>query len=143
MKRLSCFVFVLLVFIAWLASPDTDAQQTDQIQNDKELQQLLSQRRGVLKERFDIIKAGHDDGRHSYKRVISAQDMLLNAELELASTKADRIEIYRKRIENFRFLEELATARVKKALATADEKLLATANRIQAEIDCIRVASKP
>ena len=70
--------------------------------------------------------------------MIDARNAVLDAELELASTRKERVELYRKRVESLRELEEIASERHKHAIISIEELLLATAARLQAEIDLFR-----
>jgi hypothetical protein len=134
---------VLIGIGTWLAIPAINAQQEERTTTGAKLRDLLTAKRDVLKERFDYIKANHDLGTVPYDKVLLAHELFLKTELELASTKEQRLDICKKRIENYRFLEDRAMAEVQSGRGTSDETLLATANRIQAEIDCLREESKP
>ena len=106
------------------------------------MQELLRQKRDALKERLDYLKATYDAGTEHYEQVALARDALLLAELDLAPLQAERMEICKRRIENFRSLEELATEQWRSGNVSSDAKLSATIHRIQAEIDCVREQTK-
>ena len=71
-------------------------------------------------------------------RVVAAENDLLDAELQLASSKQERVKLCQKRIENLRFLEKILTQRFAQGGSSMEDRLVATAARLQAEIDCLR-----
>ena len=124
-----------------MSSVGVDAQQDARPAADVEIQRLLVAKRDALRERFEFMKAMNDDGTVTYDALVDANESLLQAELELAPTKERRAEIHKKRIENYQLLEKIAVEEFNAGTADGAAKQLATANRIQAEIDSLRDAA--
>jgi hypothetical protein len=78
-------------------------------------------------------------GKVGVERVISANEDLLESELELCSTKPERIDVCKTRLDNFRALENAVSEKHAAAIESTDNKLLATAARIEAEIAWLRL----
>lgn len=77
---------------------------------------------------------------------VAAHNQLSKAELELASEKRQRLAILQKLVEDLQSLETLAVAKYRSGgggTAPMSDQLLATANRLQAEIDYVREELKP
>ena len=119
------------------APPDQDTSQANK------LQELLTERRDVLKSRFEWIKVSQQQGHSSFDEYLAAHNQLLMAELELTSEKHQRLGLLQQRIDSLRVLERLAGKKTESGTGSMDEELLATANRIQAEIDYVREELKP
>ena len=118
-----------------------DAQQEDARSTAAaRIQALLVAKRDALKERFEFINAMHDDGTITYDAVVEANELLLQAELELAPTKERRAEIHEKRIKNYQSFEKSTLDMFNAGTANGAAMQLAIANRIQAEIDAHRDA---
>jgi outer membrane protein TolC len=126
-----------------LVIPESGAQQNDENPNASKIRELLEQRRDALQQRYEAIQKRHDDGSLSFVHVVPALDDLLKAKLELANSCKEQIEICRKRIDNFRSLEEYAEVRLKSGPGRTEERDAAKAARLQAEIDCLRLGSDP
>jgi len=106
-----------------------------------ELRKLLLAKRDAQNERLTLVKARFETQSIQYDEVIQAHEFVLLAELELATTSEQRIQICKKRVENFQHLEDRLVAEFRSGQATADEKLQATVNRIQSQIDLVRESS--
>lgn len=141
MKRNIFAAVLIVVLAAWFVMNRTAAQQDEASPDSPKIQQLLQQRQDVLQQRYNAVKHRHEDGTRQYDRVASALDDLLKAKLELAASRQERLDICKQRVDNMRSLEEIAEGQVKNGDGTIDEKLLATAARLQAEIDCLRDGS--
>jgi hypothetical protein len=143
MNRRICIAIAALTFVAWIATNESDAQQDIKNPDATKIEQLLQQRHEALEQRYDALMQRHDNGTLHSMHVIPAFDDLLKAKLELASTKREKIEICNQRIENLRKGEEIAEALNKVGTGSFEDRMLATAARIQAEIDCLRLKSAP
>jgi hypothetical protein len=143
MTRRICCTLAVLVLLVWLVTAESGAQPNAGNPNAVKLQELLQERHDALEKLYEVVKSRHDDGTLHYELVVPVLDDLLKAKLELAPSKQERLELCRKRVDNLRFLEEIAEARLKVRSGLVDAKLLATAARLQAEIDCLREESKP
>ena len=141
MTRGTFATFALLVLAAWYMTTRSDAQQDTKTSNAAKLRQLLQQRHDALQQLFEAVKRRNDDGKLHYKHVVAALDDLLKAKLELAASKRERVDICKQRVDNLRSLEEIAEERMRRGSGSIDDKLLATAARLQAEIDCLREES--
>ena len=88
-------VGLFVSIIVWMATAGVDAQQEDaRSTSAARIQALLVAKRDALKERFEFINAMHDDGTITYDAVVEANELLLQAELELAPSKERRAEIF-------------------------------------------------
>ena len=146
MKRHICVSFAAIVLFAFLLLPSSRAQQNDSNSNTADLQELLQQRHDALERRHEAIKRRYDNRAITYEHVLSALDDLLQAKdalyqakLPPASLKQERLALCKTRINNFRYMEELREAQVKTGAVPVEEGYAATAARIQAEIDCLRI----
>ena len=148
MNRHICISVAAIVLLAFLLLPSSGAQQSDANSNAPELQNLLQQRHDALQQRYDAIKRRYDDGALTYEHVLPALDELLQAKdalcrakLPPAALSKERLAVCKSRIGNFRFFEELRDAQVKNGSVPVEEGYAATAARIQAEIDYLRIES--
>lgn len=131
--------FLLLgAAIIWLEIPATNAQQETPSLSDTKMRNLIIGKRDVLQQRLDYLTASYKRGDEPYDSVLQAHELLLQAELELATTRESRLEIFTRRVENYQRMEDWLTRRFELGQTTADRRLLATAQRMQAEIDRIR-----
>ena len=102
------------------------------------LDELLVERRDTLLERIKAVEEKYRAGKAGVEVVISARDDLLDSELPLVSSKQARIEVFEKRLENFRELEEVMKRGVDSGVAEFDDMLLTKAERLRAEIDLLK-----
>ena len=148
MSRRFGYPIVIVLLFMWLATSHTRAQQGEAPEREgpdveQRLGELLESRRDTLGRYSEVMLSRFEDGSQPFEPVIRARDAYFLAELELAKSKQQRLEICKKRIENFRSLEESATIRTSVGAAKTEEKLLATAARLQPEIECLREELKP
>jgi len=73
--------------------------------------------------------------------VLRASELLLEAELDLAETKAERIAVRDKLVANLRQREEAVLARYRIGAEQYDSVLQVTAARLKAEIKLLREQS--
>ena len=138
MTRYIVTSIAILVLAAWLVTNRTGAQQATDNASEAKIQELLKLRHDVLRERYEVVRKRHEDGTLSAEHVVPALDDLLKARLELAASRKERIDICKQRVDNLRSLEAIAEARVKTGTGPIEDQMLATAARLQAEIDCLR-----
>ena len=121
----------------------------------QQLQAKLEERRDTLKSRVKALETRLEVGVGDIDLVCKARIDLLDAELQLADTKARRIELLKSRVEKFQQLEK--TAKVRQGapppppqpgrppgvIDSTDQLYLAMAARMQAEIDLLREQAAP
>jgi hypothetical protein len=103
-----------------------------------QLESLLKERRDVVRKLVEIVNRRYQTGMVTQESVILASNLLLDAELELARTKAERIAVCQKLVGNLRQLEQAAEARHERTMGSADDVLKAKAARLKAEIQLVR-----
>jgi hypothetical protein len=143
MKRQLCVAFATIAIVAWFATSESDGQQNAENPDAVTIRQLLQQRYDVLKQRYDAVLQRHENGTLHSVHVIPVFDDLLKAKQELAVTKREQIEVCNERVENLRKGEEIAESRYKTGQGLLEDRALATAARIHAEIECLRLKSAP
>lgn len=102
------------------------------------VQDLLVERRDTLKTLVEHVKAQYRAGDATYDSVVAATNSLLEAQLDLATTKTERIEIRKSMVENLRAVEQRLESRRESGLPSWDEYLRAKAARLLAEIRLAR-----
>lgn len=142
MTRTIYFALFVVPLVGWLSIPVAGTQQDDRSATGIQLKSLLEARRDTLEEILDVMEKKYEDGSLGFAAVADARDAFLLAELELAESEQQRIEICRKRIVNLHALEKSAALRFDSGAAQIEEKLLATAQRLQVEIDCARRSTR-
>ena len=137
--RTRIFVVLLVaVSAALFALSSNGVSQEKQANPENKIAELMKQRRDILQKRVDALVSQYEAGEIQIMSVISARDDLYQAELELASAKADRVKICELRFKNMAELEKVTTIRYSQGVGSFEDKLLATAAKLQAEIDLLR-----
>jgi len=125
-------------FCVSLAKP---AQSQDQPEpKNAQLEKLLIERRDTARELVAAVEAEYAVGAETVGALVRAQNVLLDAELDLAKTKPERIRIHEQRVKNLRRVEAEIAAKAKLGVAgasTADLKS-AQVSRLTAEIELER-----
>ena len=103
--------------------------------DDAELRAKLMERRDTLKELLQILMTHYLQGTGTPFSVFQAQIELLEAELSLAKTHAERIVLYEKSLAARTEVEKLTQERRELGVGGAADHLRAKADRIKAEID--------
>jgi hypothetical protein len=101
---------------------------------------LLTKRRDILLQRVKSV-ALHLQFGEGYIRtdtLPTAFNQLLDAELQLAKTKEQRLIPYKRRLDNMRMLEHEYKIKNEDGILARHDVLWATALRLQAEIDLHR-----
>ena len=105
------------------------------------LKSLLSERKALLGQAVDLAKQAYRAGQTDFNSVLDLEQELLQAELELAETREQRLELYRQRVENATALEKVAAKQFKTGRATQLEVLKAKSALLQSQIDLERAKS--
>jgi hypothetical protein len=104
----------------------------------KQLRQLLLERKQLLEKRVEDMKVFVDAGRVSGSEYAKAREAALLAGLELCNTKAERIEIRREIVEIYKVAEAWAKRRADTGRATQSELDEAKVACLEAEINLLR-----
>ena len=103
----------------------------------------------LQKERIDALEAAVDiqntlfiKARGPFRDVMEARLLLLQAQLDMAEKRADRIALYKKAIGTVQDLEKIAAAHVKRGTETEASVLQAKARRLEVEIQLEREMMK-
>ena len=112
---------------------------------DATLRALQEGRIAVLKQCVEMLQFARDSGRRfdaDDDAMASVQLQLCEAQLELATTKDERISILEKSLAFWTRIEQEAERSAAVGTALIEQKLLATADRMKAEIalHCAKVA---
>lgn len=102
------------------------------------LNALLAERRDVLKDRLEMFQTLARAGVNTPEQVMAARNDYLDAEYELAQTKAQRIEVLRQKLDNARQFESIIKHQESATGGYRNEVLLATARRLAVEIRLVR-----
>ena len=106
--------------------------------SDNKLNRLLIERRQALRQIVAFVESLHSQGQETLDNVIGARNRLLDAELDIAKTNAERVRIRQEKVKNFRDLEIALTQRYEGGEVTSVEVLEAKAVRLEAEIELLR-----
>ena len=101
---------------------------------DDRLEALLIQRRNVLQKIADDCQQKYHAGLATDEEMLKADIAVLQAELELKHTKAERIGLHQKILNHMRQLEHSAEKRLQTGSITPLEFSKATLARVDAEI---------
>ena len=115
-----------------------DAPESPPGEATTQLQSLLKERRDTLRKLVDAVESRYRSGGVSVDSVLRASEQLLEAELDLAETKPERIAVYGKLVANFHEREQAARAGYDTGTATLESLLEVTAARLKAEIQLLR-----
>ncbi|MCA9210094.1 MAG: hypothetical protein KDA55_17170 [Planctomycetales bacterium] len=133
-----CMILAATLCVVSCGSVCLNFAQDIEANNAKKILALLEERRDILRLRLQAVDAMYRNGKVAIERVISANDDLLEAELELCTTRRERVDVRRKQLDNLRALEEMVSEKYASGIDSKDNKLLATAARIGAEIAWLR-----
>jgi outer membrane protein TolC len=100
----------------------------------QKLADLLTERRDTLRKLVEAVELQYHHGAGTLDAVVRASNDLLDAELALAPSEADRIAILERIVQNLKALEEMVSARYNAGRATISDVLSAKAARLNAEI---------
>jgi hypothetical protein len=142
MRNRIWIVLIALFSATCFVAAHYGVNQDEPLDVEKKIVELQKQRRDILKERVKALESKHNDGQIQVMQVIHARDDLYLAELELVSLPEERVHFSKLRLQNVEELEEVATLRHANGVGTFEEKLVAVAARIQAEIDLLNERAK-
>ena len=138
MLLLCCAIAAAVVVAAAVAA---DAPESPPAESSQKLQSLLNERRDTLRKLVDATESKYRSGEATLDSVLRASEQLLEAELDLAETKAERIAVREKLVANLRQREEYARGLHANGRATLESLLQVTAARLKAEIQLLRRSS--
>ena len=121
-----------------VCSQPAESQEERQASSDNKLNNLLAERRDTLHQLVEWVVAVQKDGGATLDNVIQAKNDLLDSELDIATTKTERIRIREEQVENFRYLENFIASRHENGKITIYELLVVKAARLEAEIKLLR-----
>lgn len=103
-----------------------------------ELEALLKERHDTLRKLVEYYEYSYREGKRDYEDVLHAKSQLLEAELDMVGSKAERIRVREEQVNNLRNLEEIVEAKLQAMAESPDKLLLAKARRLKAEIELER-----
>jgi hypothetical protein len=136
-KRFFLLLCPIVAAIAIASAIGADSPQSSRKEPSKQLEDLLRERRDTLRKVADILESRFRGGYGvTEETALLASNEVLEAELELAPTKADRVAIFVKVVANLQKIEK--TAERRRGLQCEDVFLHAKAARLKAEIQLLR-----
>jgi len=96
---------------------------------------MMQQRALLLQEAVDLAVIRYRQGESRYDVVLSLQRDLLDAELQLATNREQRIAVYRRLVDNMTTAEKVARQLYEAKEVSQIDYLRAKAARLQAQID--------
>ena len=132
---LLCPVGAAIVIASAIAAEPPVPQQDEA---SKQLESLLKERRDTLRQLVTFLDGRLLVGKASKESVIRASNQLLDAELDLARTKAERIAIHEKLVDNLRGLEKIIESGAHYGTRQLDDVFSAKADRLKAEVQLLR-----
>ena len=142
MKNRICLVLIALFSATCFVAAQNGNHQDKPTDIDKKIVELQKERRDILKERVEALASKHNEGQIQVMQVIHARDDLYQAELDLVALPKERTELSKLRLQNMKHLENVTTQRYANGVGPLEDKLVATASRIQAEIDYLNEEKK-
>lgn len=101
---------------------------------DDELNKKRIEYRDAMRAVVDIRQGRYRDGLDNIDGLLKAKFALSDAELAVASTKAERLAVLEASLENFKKLEEFEEVRLRIGSGRTDEMAQAKAGRIHCEL---------
>ena len=138
LRTLTVFALISVALATVVANGTAQSAKVDTDNGSSQIQTLLKERRDTLHELVLAVKEQFRHGIGTHDAVIRASNQLLDAELELAQTREERIGIHKQRVRNLKELEEYARQRQRAAQVSVDKVLEARAARLGAEIELLR-----
>lgn len=135
MRSRICIVLVAVLTASLFFAAFNGVAQEEPARIQKKIVELKMKRRDTLKQRVEVLQTRTDSGELEITTVIRARDDLYHAELELVTEKAKRVKLSQQRFENLIGLEKATALRYTNGVGPIEDKLVATAARLQAEID--------
>lgn len=132
------YVVITSVSIMLCIAAGLPSTAQNSVSSDSELQLLLTARREALQTRVDIVERLVARTTNTPEELFAARNDLFDAEIEVATTRIERIEALERKLDNARQIESLMQQRKEAARGTEAEVLKAKADRIGVEIDLVR-----
>jgi hypothetical protein len=133
----SCAVAAAVVVISAIAADVPPSTPADAV---KQLESLLQERRDTLRKIVEYVQAQEKTGAFDLPDAIRVSNELIEAELELATSKAQRIALQQKFVANLKRIEQFLqrSAEVGRGTDATKKHLEAKAARLKAEIQLAR-----
>lgn len=103
-----------------------------------DIRELLTARRDVLAQLVDVQRQRYMTGATGFESVARSRMELLNAELELASTAAERVATYESLLQTANELDRAVQQRYQAGEGGLNELLESKALRLKAEADLLK-----
>lgn len=134
-KLLSAIALLVAIvcFSTW-----TNAQNDAAKPNDN-LRRLLNARCDTLQERVDALEVAFSNRKVDIDHVLRAECDLLDAKLELATQRAQRVAILEEVVTKMRRIEDVTAQLVQSGNVPSYDLMLAKAERLKAEVKLLRV----
>jgi len=113
------------------ATPASKDQTNESI---KKVKELRKERIAVLRERTDAFEAEFKNARATIHEMLQARQQLIEAELETATTEAERVDLYKNLVVMLKVYESIADDRHKAGRGTKSGVLKVKAMRLEAEL---------
>jgi hypothetical protein len=123
-----------LLAVASAATPDAGMPP--------EARRLLLERRDVLKQLSELQLKSYQQGEASFAAALLAYRELLDADLELADQRFERIEIYKRLLKSMQDLEATTKELFKAQEASITDVLSSAAARLKVQADLINEQAK-
>jgi hypothetical protein len=148
-RLLSLLCVVVAVTIARTIAADPPAPEQKaaskqeaaltQDQASKQLEALLKERRDTLRQMVENLEVGQRSGTGITElSVLHARNELLDAELDLAKTREERVAVREKMVANLKVIEKAAEMQYRMGTTTPETLLRAKAARLKAEAQLLR-----
>lgn len=118
--------------------PSQSNGQTNTNESSARIRKLLKERRHVMAQRVEYFDSQFHNAKITRVPVLEARDDLIAAEIDLAETRNERLELLKSRVANLKEVEESRIAPRTRAMADTSEVLQATSQRLLAEIELER-----
>jgi hypothetical protein len=102
------------------------------------VQKLLAERRDAARDLMQVRRQLFEAGKTDQQALLEAAALLLEAELPLAETAADRLALHRAHVEGLKKVEEVDKARLDAGRIGQDQYQILRAARLAGEIDLAR-----
>lgn len=140
MKKLIAAIalITMLMLIGVLSATAVVGEDSPDKPIDNQIAKLQAERIATLRQVVRELETMHRDGNAVTLQIHAARSDLIEAQLELATTKAERLTLLREHLQLAQSGEKLAEAKYKAGSWTHVECLQAKATRLQREIAVIR-----
>ncbi|QDV66291.1 hypothetical protein [Crateriforma conspicua] len=113
---------------------DHEANSNNMDDMDPVIRKLLTERRDTYKSLVEIVNQSYLVGRAEHRQLIQVQNDLLQAELDLATTRSERLKIHQQLVDNLQAYEKLLEARFANGTTQQTDVLSTKADRLKAEV---------